>query len=88
MCTIKVFLADITHAEDISNIASLKNKTNIKMISKKLILNMDNLNIFIDNIEGVTFGPTLSNGKRSLIFIADNNFNPLEKSQFLLFEIE
>lgn len=49
---------------------------------------MDHLGIFIDNIEGVTFGPTLANGKRSLIFIADNNFNPLEKSQVFLFEIE
>jgi hypothetical protein len=66
---------------------SLKNKS-IGIVSKKLLLNMDNLGIYIDNIEGVTFGPTLSNGKRSLIFVADNNFNPLERSQFLLFEIE
>lgn len=87
-CTIKVFLADITNAENINNVASLKGKTNIKMISKKLLLNMDNLGIYIDNIEGVTFGPILSNGKRSLVFIADNNFNPLEKTQFLLFEID
>jgi hypothetical protein len=49
---------------------------------------MDDLGIYIDNIEGVTFGPTLANGKKSLIFIADNNFNPLEQTQFLLFEIE
>lgn len=48
---------------------------------------MDGLGIYIDNIEGVTFGPTLSNGKRSLLFIADNNFNPLEKSQVFLFQV-
>jgi hypothetical protein len=86
-CTIKVFLADITNAENIDHLASLKNKSNIKMISKKLLLNMDDLGIYIDNIEGVTFGPILSNGKRSLIFIADNNFNPLAKNQFLLFQL-
>ena len=49
---------------------------------------MDDLGIYIDNIEGITFGPILPDGKRSLLFVADNNFNPLEKTQFLLFEIE
>lgn len=87
-CTIKIFLADMKHAENIAGLSSLKNKPDVKMISKKLLLNMDNLGFYIDNIEGITFGPKLSNGKRSLIFIADNNFNPLEKSQFLLFEID
>lgn len=48
---------------------------------------MDTLGVFTDNIEGVTFGPRLSNGKRSLIFIADNNFNPFERNQLLLFEV-
>lgn len=87
-CTIKVFLADISSAENISNINSLKDKPEVKIVPKKLLLNMDDLGIYIDNIEGMTFGPTLSSGKRSLIFIADNNFNPLEKTQFLLFEME
>ena len=57
-------------------------------MSKKLLLNMDGLGFYIDNIEGVTFGPTLPNGNITLIFVSDNNFNPLEKTQFLLFEIQ
>ena len=72
--TIKVFLADISSAENINDVNSLKNKT-VTMISKKLLLNMDNL------------GPILSNGKRSLIFISDNNFLPIQKTQLLLFEV-
>jgi hypothetical protein len=87
-CTIKVFIADISSAENIQSIPSLKNMTGIKFVSKKLLLNMDSLGIYIDNIEGVTFGPTLENGNKSLIFVSDNNFNPLEKTQFLLFEIQ
>ena len=87
-CTIKVFLADISSAENINNVASLKNKPDVRMVTKKLLLNMDDLGIFIDNIEGVTFGPTLPNGHRTLLFVVDNNFNRLEKTQFLLFEIE
>lgn len=85
--TIKVYIADIGDAENIKNELSLKTGKSFKIISKKLLLNMDNLNMFMDNIEGVTFGPTLSNGKKSLIFVSDNNFNQLQKNQFLLFEI-
>lgn len=87
-CTIKVYLADISSAQNIEGLNSLKGNTSFKLVKKTLLLNMDDLGIFIDNIEGVTFGPTLPDGKRSLFFIADNNFNPLEKTQLLLFEIE
>lgn len=84
-CTIKVFIADLSEADDISHLHSLKGAA-YKKAPKKLVLNMDDLGRFVDNIEGVTFGPELSNGKRSLIFIADNNFIPLEKNQIFLFE--
>jgi len=86
-CTIRVFLANLNEATDIADISSLLSQPAAKPVSKKLLLNMDDLGQYIDNIEGVTFGPTLSNGRRSLIFIADNNFSPLEKTQLLLFEI-
>lgn len=86
-CTIKVFITDLSQADDIASYQSLLQQ-DYHLAPKELLLNMDNLGIFIDNIEGVTFGPILANGKRSLIFIADNNFNGLEKSQILLFEIE
>jgi hypothetical protein len=44
--------------------------------TKKLLLNLDDLGIYIDNIEGVTFGPVLPNGHKTLGMVADNNFNP------------
>lgn len=44
---------------------------------------------FIDNIEGMTFGPTLPNGNRSLILISDNNFNSMgpQANQVILMEL-
>lgn len=33
----------------------------------------------IDNIEGITFGPVLPNGNKTIILISDNNFNSLGK---------
>lgn len=85
-CTIKVYLGELNGAADVSNIPSLL-KNNFTPISKKLLLNMDDLGIYIDNIEGVTLGPKLSNGHQSLVFVSDNNFSKEEKTQFLLFEI-
>jgi hypothetical protein len=85
-CTIKVFIANLEGATDISNIA-LKGNDNFTPVSKKLLLNMDDLGIYIDNIEGMTFGPVLPNGHKTLLFIADNNFSIVEKSQLLLFEV-
>ena len=86
-CTIKLFIADLNQASDIRNTPSLKMTTHFTAATKKLLLNMDDLGIYIDNIEGVTFGPLLANGHKTLLFVTDNNFNPLQQTQFLLFEI-
>lgn len=86
-CVIKIYDADLNGAEDISDNNSLAKKPTTKPITKRLLLNMDSLGIYIDNVEGATFGPTLPNGHRTLIFVADDNFDKTEKTQFLLFEI-
>ena len=85
-CTIKIFIADLNGVTDVTNIP-LMNSTQFVPVSKKLLLNMDDLGIYIDNIEGVTFGPTLPNGHKTLLFMADNNFTQIEKTQLLLFEV-
>ncbi|MFD2516290.1 esterase-like activity of phytase family protein [Salinimicrobium flavum] len=42
----------------------------------------------IDNIEGITFGPVLPNGNRSILLISDNNFNSMGRqlNQVILME--
>ena len=86
-CTIKVFLCDLKKTTNVKDYDSLQNQK-IELASKKLILNMDDLGIFTDNIEGLTFGPKLANGNRSLIFVSDNNFSAIQKTQVLLFEVK
>ena len=87
-CTIKVFLADIRDASNIIDNPSLRINSNFTPISKKVLINMDSLKIYIDNIEGVTFGPELPGGRKTLLFVSDNNFSSRQKTQFLLFEIK
>lgn len=84
---IKVYLADMSRATNIKDITSLSQNPPLNSIEKKLLLNMESLSIAIDNIEGATFGPILQNGHCSLVFVADNNFNKAEQTQFLLFEV-
>jgi len=40
----------------------------------------------LDNTEGMSWGPVLPNGRRSLMFISDDNFSPRQISQWLAFE--
>lgn len=91
--TIKIFNIDATKASNTLTINSLAD-ANFKHADKELIFNFESVrdqltNKSIDNIEGLTFGPTLANGNKTLILVADNNFNKLgpQLNQFILLEI-
>jgi hypothetical protein len=85
--------ATAPHADNIADSEKLAG-LRYRPLSKRLILNLDMLPELgsaalpkIDNIEGVSFGPTLPNRHRSLVLVSDNNFNPEQITQFLAFEI-
>jgi len=84
--SIRIYLADAGDATDISSAPALTSFQDIKSISKKLLFNLEDLHIYIDNIEGVTFGPQLPNGHQSLLLVSDDNFSSAQTSQFFLFE--
>jgi hypothetical protein len=86
-CTIKLFLTDLNQAENIIHNPSLKQNPPTKPLRKQLLLNLDSLNMYIDNVEGMTLGPVLPNGHQTLVLVADNNFSAAEKTQFFIFEI-
>lgn len=48
----------------------------------------DDLGIVPDNLEGMTFGPTLPDGRQLLIVVSDNNFNPTQTTQFIALAVE
>lgn len=41
----------------------------------------------LDNIEGITLGPKLADGRQSVIAVSDDNFSPTQVTQFLLFAL-
>lgn len=57
-------------------------------VSKRLVFRFDDLGIPIDNIEGMTFGPTLPDGRRTLVIVSDNNFSAGQFTQFVALALD
>lgn len=85
--TIKIYLADLSKAADVSAVGSLQQNATAQPITKKLLLNMNDLNLPVYNVEGITFGPSLPGGRMSLLLVSDDNFSAKEKTQLFLFEV-
>ncbi|MCC0177945.1 esterase-like activity of phytase family protein [Waterburya agarophytonicola K14] len=84
----KIFQLAIANATDTSNINSLKGDLGqLRTLKKQLVLDLQDLGIYLDNLEGMTEGPRLPDGSRSLLLISDNNFNEEQVSQLLLFRL-
>ncbi|MBD2457542.1 esterase-like activity of phytase family protein [Nostoc sp. FACHB-87] len=84
-----LFQVSLADADDIHNIDSLLSTSrNIHPVRKKLLFDLRTLDVALDNLEGLTLGPWLPNGQRSLILVSDNNFNSLQRTQFLAFQLK
>ena len=91
---IKIYKVTTTNATDVSTISSLSNSDYVP-VTKTLLLDFGTLRSelvggIVDNIEGMTFGPDLKNGNKSLVVVSDNNFNSFGKqiTQLILLEIK
>lgn len=64
------------------------------LVTKKLVLNFETLKGRVGNIanlEGMTFGPRLPNGRDTLVVVADDNFptadSETDRNQIFVFEV-
>ncbi|MDX2939877.1 esterase-like activity of phytase family protein [Streptomyces ipomoeae] len=39
----------------------------------------------VDNVEGITLGPRLPDGRRTVLLVSDDNFSAVQTTQFLAF---
>ncbi|MEH1941486.1 MAG: phytase [Nostoc sp.] len=93
--TIKIYEVSLQGATDISFYDSLNNLSAeqlaaIKPAQKRLLLNLNDLNLpnGTDNIEGITFGPKLADGSQSIVLVSDNNFNQSQFTQILTLDAD
>ncbi|MBJ2176093.1 esterase-like activity of phytase family protein [Aureibaculum sp. A20] len=91
--TIRIYTVNASKASNTIAMESLIN-SEVVLANKKLLFDFESVrsqltDTSIDNIEGLTIGPTLANGNQTLILVADNNFNKLgaQLNQFILLEI-
>lgn len=83
-----IFQVVIGNATDTSNVASLKGDvTFVRPLTKQLLFDLSTLGIYLDNLEGMTLGPRLPDGSKSLLLISDDNFNDEQITQLLLFRL-
>ncbi len=85
----KVFQVATGAARDTSGIPSLKGDVSkVEAVKKKLVLDLSELKIYLDNLEGMALGPRLPDGTQSLLLVSDDNFSEAQITQFLLFRLK
>ena len=85
---IKLYSVALPGATNVLGTPSLAGKLgSIRPAQKTLLLDLGTLGIPLDNIEGMTWGPKLPDGRQSLVLVSDNNFAASQFTQFLLFAV-
>jgi hypothetical protein len=85
----KIYQVFTGNATDTSKIASLRKPISIvQPLQKKLLLDLDELNLPSQPLEGMTVGPRLPNGDSSLILISNDPHDTTSPTQFLLFSMK
>ena len=90
--TIRLYRIDTRGATDVSGWTSIKGR-DVVPVKRSMLLDLSTLRnddgsvLALDNIEGISFGPTVD-GKRTLILVSDNNFNPAQFTQFIALVVE
>lgn len=84
---IRLYMVELDGATDVASYPSLAG-ADYQPLRKRLLLNLDSAGLDkVDNLEGMSWGPLLSNGHRSLVLVSDDNFSDDEVTQFLVFEL-
>jgi hypothetical protein len=83
---IKLYGVALPGATNVNGAFRLPN--HVRPARKQLLLDLDVLGLALDNVEGMTFGPRLRDGRQTLVLVSDNNFLATQFTQFLLFAFD
>lgn len=79
----RVYLVDLDGATDVAGIDRL-DAPEVVPARKAAWLDLGALDLPLDNLEGMALGPALPDGRRALILIADENFDPTAQRALVL----
>ncbi|MBB3180001.1 esterase-like activity of phytase family protein [Variovorax sp. Sphag1AA] len=84
--SLRLYEIDTREGSDVLAVDALA-PDNHKAAPKTLVADFATLGLSqLDNTEGLCWGPDLPNGNRLLVAVSDDNFNPLQITQFAAFE--
>jgi myo-inositol-hexaphosphate 3-phosphohydrolase len=94
--TIKIYKVLTQGATDVSGVDAVETEIDDGELAvnldqpaqKELLFDLADLGIPLDNVEGISFGPKLADGRQSIILVSDNNFAATQFTQFLAFAID
>jgi hypothetical protein len=91
---VRLYEIDISKATNVLATTTSLPASNPVAVTKRLVLDFETLKSQLGgvaNLEGLTFGPKLANGRNSLVVVADDNFptadSTTDRNQFLVFEV-
>jgi 3-phytase len=94
--TIKIYKVLTQGATDVSGVNAIETEVedgeleaNLDQpVQKELLFDLADLGIPLDNVEGISFGPKLADGRQTVILVSDNNFSATQFTRFLAFAID
>jgi 3-phytase len=84
---VNLYGVTLAGADNVSSVDALPTPFTGRAVTKTLLLNLTAAGFAPDNLEGIALGPRLPNGRQSLVLMTDDNFNPTQRSQFVLIEV-
>ncbi|WP_051305877.1 esterase-like activity of phytase family protein [Desulfogranum mediterraneum] len=91
--SLRIYHLKLHGVEDVSGLASLQGIATA-FVKKSLVLDLETLLPLadeaypsLDNMEGMSFGPELADGSRTLVLVSDGNFSPRQRTLFLIFRL-
>ncbi|SFP85163.1 Uncharacterized conserved protein [Amycolatopsis arida] len=76
---VRIFLADTAGATNVLGMRALTD--DVRPMRKRLLVDLADLPLDTDNIEGMTWGPRPRSGERTLLLVSDDNFAPTQVTQ-------
>ncbi|RZQ65033.1 esterase-like activity of phytase family protein [Amycolatopsis suaedae] len=81
--SVRIYEVDTRGATNVLRMPSLKDRK-VTPVRKRLLVDLADVGLStVDNIEGMTWGPRLPGGKRSLLLVSDNNFSATQVTQII-----
>ena len=81
---VSLYRIDLSGATDVTGRSLADGADAVVPVAKELVLDLGTLGITLDNLEGMTLGPVLPDGRPSLVLVADDNFSNTQVNQVLV----